>query len=605
MAVLLELQRLRLCNQGPGRDITIFDVLLLAHLQDKRRAAEAESKRGKGKPRGGKQRGKVGRGPGVSNGSAAILPSPLPPLLPTPSESLHIMAEADGRPKRRPNAVASEWPPVLTPISQPAQKPVLPGTGVFHAGDEDPKQGQAEAVRKRGGLTVGPSDPPLAATPVRPSGAAWGRSPGPETPNGPPPYNPLVAPVTPLQQWAPVAYPALPASLDDFHSAEGGSSAGQNVPLWMDPAERPPSAHQHQGFAALPAAKYSTPGSSSFFQSATQDTVITPFPRLPSPQASVASSAEWNTEGRPSSGGLAPLRTSRPSSSAGLFPEAVETGSPSLSPQGHVLHSILSDLLPDSSLGTEEENGAESQSFDLNGEGITDTPAGVHLPAGLLASDDPVSSSPRNLTFGSLPADLGDLGAESVHPLPSPKADPGHLLGNFWPDYRPSPEDLSPGVASSPGLPAHLQNSPYMASPYGYPGQGHLAYNSPMPNMYSGHPIFDSYPGGPQVRMTPGEGEISHSLFSAVQQGGHLSTPSYAPQQHPDRPGSGSAQRQDPSRMLFMEDPCSICLDRQKNCALLPCGHRACGVCSQQMHMRRMLCPMCNRSIEGVLQLFH
>lgn len=598
-------------SEGLHRTAFLFriappDVYLLALIfQDKRKLAEADSKRGKGKSRGGKQRGKTGRGPGTPSSSAAILPSPLPPLLPTPSESLHIAAEPA---KRRPNAGVPEWPSVNAPSAKPSQKQVLPGTGVFHAADEEAKQAQAEVVRKRGGPVAVPSDPPLASLPVRPPGVAWGRPPAPGLANGPQSYDPLTAPITPLQQWAPPAYPDLPASLDmDFLSSEGGAHVGQTLPPWMDPSEPASSLHHSQNSAPPRVVEYPTPGSSSFFQSAAQDAVVTPFPRLPSPQASVSSSADWNGEPRPSSSGLGPLRTSRPSSSAGLFSETGGSRSPPLSPPGHVLQSILSDLLPDATLGSEDESGAESQPFDLNGEGITDTPAGVHLPAGLLASDDPVSSSPHHLTFGSLPADLGDLGAESVHPLPPQKGDPGHPLGGFWPDYRPSPEEQSPRIPSSPGLPAHLQNPPYMHSPYGYPGQGHLGYNSPMPNMYSGHPIFDSYPGAPHLGMTPGDGDMSHSLFSSAQRGGHLTHQSpYAPQQQPERPGSGSAlgQEQHPARMLFMEEPCSICLERQKNCALLPCGHQACALCSQQMHMRRMLCPMCNRAVEGVLQLF-
>jgi len=41
------------------------------------------------------------------------------------------------------------------------------------------------------------------------------------------------------------------------------------------------------------------------------------------------------------------------------------------------------------------------------------------------------------------------------------------------------------------------------------------------------------------------------------------------------------------------DDICPICMDRQRDCVLCPCGHRVCDTCAKQLK----LCPLCNGAI--------
>ncbi|OMP03503.1 Zinc finger, RING-type [Corchorus capsularis] len=49
---------------------------------------------------------------------------------------------------------------------------------------------------------------------------------------------------------------------------------------------------------------------------------------------------------------------------------------------------------------------------------------------------------------------------------------------------------------------------------------------------------------------------------------------------------------------------CCVCMERKKGGALIPCGHAFCRVCSRQVWLNRGSCPVCNRSILDVLDLF-
>ncbi|EOA34420.1 hypothetical protein CARUB_v10021950mg [Capsella rubella] len=52
-------------------------------------------------------------------------------------------------------------------------------------------------------------------------------------------------------------------------------------------------------------------------------------------------------------------------------------------------------------------------------------------------------------------------------------------------------------------------------------------------------------------------------------------------------------------------DPvCCVCMGREKGAAFIPCGHTYCRVCSREIWMNRGTCPLCNRSIFDVLDLY-
>ncbi|KAI3440900.1 RING-type domain-containing protein [Psidium guajava] len=49
---------------------------------------------------------------------------------------------------------------------------------------------------------------------------------------------------------------------------------------------------------------------------------------------------------------------------------------------------------------------------------------------------------------------------------------------------------------------------------------------------------------------------------------------------------------------------CCVCMDRNKGAAFIPCGHAFCRVCSRELWVQRGCCPICNRSILEILDLF-
>ncbi|CAH8388065.1 unnamed protein product [Eruca vesicaria subsp. sativa] len=52
-------------------------------------------------------------------------------------------------------------------------------------------------------------------------------------------------------------------------------------------------------------------------------------------------------------------------------------------------------------------------------------------------------------------------------------------------------------------------------------------------------------------------------------------------------------------------DPvCCVCMGREKGAAFIPCGHTYCRVCSREIWINRGSCPLCNRSIFDVLDLY-
>lgn len=49
---------------------------------------------------------------------------------------------------------------------------------------------------------------------------------------------------------------------------------------------------------------------------------------------------------------------------------------------------------------------------------------------------------------------------------------------------------------------------------------------------------------------------------------------------------------------------CCVCMGRKKGAAFIPCGHTFCRVCSREMWLNRGSCPLCNRSILEILDIF-
>ncbi|KAL5842389.1 hypothetical protein ACOSQ3_012992 [Xanthoceras sorbifolium] len=49
---------------------------------------------------------------------------------------------------------------------------------------------------------------------------------------------------------------------------------------------------------------------------------------------------------------------------------------------------------------------------------------------------------------------------------------------------------------------------------------------------------------------------------------------------------------------------CCVCMIRKKGAAFIPCGHTFCRVCSREVWLNRGSCPLCNRSILEILDIF-
>ncbi|CAM8996341.1 unnamed protein product [Rhodiola kirilowii] len=49
---------------------------------------------------------------------------------------------------------------------------------------------------------------------------------------------------------------------------------------------------------------------------------------------------------------------------------------------------------------------------------------------------------------------------------------------------------------------------------------------------------------------------------------------------------------------------CCVCMVRKKGAAFIPCGHTYCRVCSRELWVNRGTCPLCNRPIAEILDIF-
>jgi hypothetical protein len=55
---------------------------------------------------------------------------------------------------------------------------------------------------------------------------------------------------------------------------------------------------------------------------------------------------------------------------------------------------------------------------------------------------------------------------------------------------------------------------------------------------------------------------------------------------------------------LGSDSVCCVCMLRKKGAAFIPCGHTFCRVCSRELWLNRGSCPLCNRSILEILDIF-
>ncbi|KAI7746809.1 hypothetical protein M8C21_007716 [Ambrosia artemisiifolia] len=61
---------------------------------------------------------------------------------------------------------------------------------------------------------------------------------------------------------------------------------------------------------------------------------------------------------------------------------------------------------------------------------------------------------------------------------------------------------------------------------------------------------------------------------------------------------------QDEKEGVERDMACCVCMGRKKGAAFIPCGHTFCRVCSRELWLNRGSCPLCNRSILEVLDIF-
>ncbi|KFK28795.1 hypothetical protein AALP_AA7G049300 [Arabis alpina] len=56
--------------------------------------------------------------------------------------------------------------------------------------------------------------------------------------------------------------------------------------------------------------------------------------------------------------------------------------------------------------------------------------------------------------------------------------------------------------------------------------------------------------------------------------------------------------------LMGNDSVCCVCMGRKKGAAFIPCGHTFCRVCSRELWLNRGSCPLCNRPILEILDIF-
>ncbi|GFY91704.1 RING/U-box superfamily protein [Actinidia rufa] len=68
--------------------------------------------------------------------------------------------------------------------------------------------------------------------------------------------------------------------------------------------------------------------------------------------------------------------------------------------------------------------------------------------------------------------------------------------------------------------------------------------------------------------------------------------------------GERETGEKDEKGRVGSDSVCCVCMWRSKGAALIPCGHTFCRVCSRELWLNRGSCPLCNRSIIEILDIF-
>lgn len=70
------------------------------------------------------------------------------------------------------------------------------------------------------------------------------------------------------------------------------------------------------------------------------------------------------------------------------------------------------------------------------------------------------------------------------------------------------------------------------------------------------------------------------------------------------RDGVETTEKEKGPGTLGSDSVCCVCMVRKKGAAFIPCGHTFCRVCSRELWLNRGSCPLCNRSILEILDIF-
>ncbi|XP_048334554.1 uncharacterized protein LOC107409202 isoform X2 [Ziziphus jujuba] len=68
--------------------------------------------------------------------------------------------------------------------------------------------------------------------------------------------------------------------------------------------------------------------------------------------------------------------------------------------------------------------------------------------------------------------------------------------------------------------------------------------------------------------------------------------------------GGDATEKEGVGTTLGNDSVCCVCMGRKKGAAFIPCGHTFCRVCSRELWLNRGSCPLCNRSILEILDIF-
>ncbi|KAA8526549.1 hypothetical protein F0562_008248 [Nyssa sinensis] len=68
--------------------------------------------------------------------------------------------------------------------------------------------------------------------------------------------------------------------------------------------------------------------------------------------------------------------------------------------------------------------------------------------------------------------------------------------------------------------------------------------------------------------------------------------------------GVDGTKRKKREREGSIDNLCCVCIERSKGAAFIPCGHTFCRICSRELWLNRGSCPLCNRSIIEILDIF-